>query len=235
MKSLRLFPLFAVLLLASACGPTRYTAADVNLDAIDEFAFFQPYAFITGFDAENQGFADLEDARVEAQMITGIINSERYPFTPVIPVNYEDRRTDDLAWVTGFPQVDPTQIARMRVPRTFRKLLDESGCRYGVVIYANGFIRSKEFLQREALVRGVVRILDKVVDEVKGKKKDDIPTYTYIPRSEPYGNRMYLAVIDAETDRVVSFVKESSFFDSDPMSRSDVTDMVHRLLKDFVR
>ena len=230
MKPYRLLLLVPVALLAIACGPSRYTAPDVNLASIREFAFFEPYAVVTGYDANNQAYYDAADSRTEARMISGIIESERFPFTDMIPVEYEDKYTDDLRWISNFSQVDSTQIARLRVPKTFRRLMDASGCRYGVVIYAQGFIRSQEALQREAIVRGVARILDKVVEESTGKR-----THSYVPYSSPYGNNMYLAVIDGETDRVVYFVKESPFGYSNPISQSDVYELVHKLLKDFIR
>ncbi len=57
----------------------------------------------------------------------------------------------------------------------------------------------------------------------------------YTVQSAPYGNDMYLAVIDAEEERVVYFVKEISPFYSHPTSRHDVNVLVHKILKPFVR
>lgn len=231
MKLNRILPLLAGLLLASACGSARYTAADVNLASIDTFAFFQPYALITGYDAHNKAYHDAVDSRTEANMIAGIIQSERFPFTEVIPVDYHDAQTDDLSWVTNFPSVDPKQIDRLRVPKSFRRMLDESGCRYGVVIYARGFIRAKEVLEREEALRAVSRVLDKVIEQNTGIYR----ATNYNTMSAPYGNDMFLAVIDGETDRVVYFVKEISPFYSHPINRNDVYALVHKVLKDFTR
>ena len=231
MKLNSILPLLSAVLLASACCSSRYTAADVNLAAIDQFAFFQPYAFITGYDAHNKAYHDAVDSRTEANMILGIIESERFPFTDVIPVAYEDAQTDDLRWVANFPEVDPKKIDRLRVPKDFRNMLDESGCRYGVVIYARGFIRSKEVLQREETLRAVSRVLDKIIENNTGVYR----ATNYNTMSAPYGNDMFMAVIDGETDRVVYFVKEISPFYSHPVVRNDVNALVHKLLKDFIR
>ena len=52
---------------------------------------------------------------------------------------------------------------------------------------------------------------------------------------DPYGNVMYCAVIDGETDRVVHFVKEVPTFASHPTESGDVSELLHKLLKEFVR
>lgn len=232
MKLNKFLPLVAGVLLASACGPSRYTAADVNLAAIEKFAIFEPYAYIIGYDANNKAFYDGVDSKTEASMITGIIESERYPFSDIIPVDYFDSKTDDLRWVSNMSQVDPSKIDRLRPPKSIRNKLQESGYRYGVIISTRGYIRSREVLQREALVRAASRVIDKVLEEATGKKSR---TVYYYPQSSPYGNEMYLAVIDGETDRVVHFVKENFASFSHPTNRADVNNMLHRLLKDFDR
>ena len=232
MKLYKFLPLIAVALLASACGPSRYTAADVNLAAIEKFAIFQPYAYIIGYDAQNTAFYDGTDSKIEADMLTGIIESERYPFSDIIPVDYFDSKTDDLRWVSNMSQVDPTKIDRLRPPKSIRSKLQESGYRYGVIISTRGYIRSRELLQRQAIVRAAARVLDKVLEETTGKKSN---TVYYYPQSSPYGNEMYLAVIDGETDRVVHFAKENFESFSHPTNRTDVNNMLHRLLKDFNR
>ena len=230
MKLFRFLPIAAILLLAASCGPSRYTAPDVNLSSVKEFAFFQPYSVVIGYDANNNAYYDAARSKTATNLVTGIIESERFPFSEVIPVDYSDSQADDVRWLCNFPEVDPTKIDRVRVPRSLRKKLDESGYRYGIFIYTHGFVRSKEYLQRQALVRSVGRIIDKVVEKTTGKY-----TYTSYPGSSPYGCTMFCAVVDGETDRVVYFSRDIMSDFAHPNDRSDVNAIVHRLLKDFTR
>ena len=51
----------------------------------------------------------------------------------------------------------------------------------------------------------------------------------------PYGNVLYCAVIDGETDRVVHFVQEVPTLASHPEETADVNELLHKLLKEFIR
>ena len=233
MKLFKVFPLLGIALLACACGSARYTASGVSLDDIDQFALLHPYAYVKAYDAHNKVYYDGPDSKIATNMITGIIESERFPFTETIPVAYEDDQTDDLSWITNLPWVDAKKTDRLRVPKDFTRLIKESGCRYGVVVYARGFIRSREALQREAILRGASMILNSLVEERTGVR--NVTNSAYNVKSAPYGNDMYLAVIDAEEERVVYFVKEISPFYSHPTNGHDVNALVHKVLKPFVR
>lgn len=231
MRFYKLLPLLAALMLASACGSSRYTSAGVDIKSVDEFAFFQPYALVIGYDAKNNPYYSGVDSKFESSVISGIVDSERFPFTQTIPVDYYDDKTEDLKWVSHFPEIDPKKIDRLRVPKTFIKMLEESGHRYGVIISAKGFIRSQEALEREAALRSVSKILDKVIENTTGVYN----ATNYNTVSAPYGNDMYLAVIDGETASVVHFVKHVSAFYSHPTNRSDINTLVHKVLQDFTR
>lgn len=61
-----------------------------------------------------------------------------------------------------------------------------------------------------------------------GVKVSDIP-------SAPYGNEMACVVVDAQEQRVVYYCKQTPTFASHPKDNEDVSKLLHKLLKDFIR
>ena len=87
MKNKLILGLSALLLLA-ACGPSRYTNSSVNLSTVPEFAFIQPYSFIVLYGDDGKGYYNEESSKGATNLITNLINSERFPFSDMIPADY---------------------------------------------------------------------------------------------------------------------------------------------------
>ncbi len=51
----------------------------------------------------------------------------------------------------------------------------------------------------------------------------------------PYGNEMACVVVDAQEQRVVYYCKQTPTFASHPKDNEDVSKLLHKLLKDFIR
>ena len=123
------FALLALLAL-TACGASRHTASDVNLSAVPEFAFIQPYSFIVCYGDDGKGAYDEGDSKKATSLIENIINSERFPFSEMIPADYSGDNVDIQNWFRNFEDIDPAKSSRLRVPKSLRKLIDKSGLRY---------------------------------------------------------------------------------------------------------
>ena len=224
----------AALLLAAACGPSRYTSSNVNLASVPEYAFIQPYSFIVLYGDDGKGYYNEESSAKATSLISNIINSERYPFSDMIPADYDGENEDIRNWMRTFPDVDPSKADRLRVPKSLRKMLDKSGLRYGIVIYSYGYVQTKAGYQREKIEKAATKVLDKAIESLTGIRGLTNPSQNYSVDS-PYGNVLYCAVIDGETDRVVHFVNETPTFASHPGENSYVSELLHKLLKEFVR
>lgn len=218
----------------AACGASRHTASDVNLSAIREYAFIQPYSFIVCYGDDGKGFYDEGDSRKATSIISDIINSERFPFSDMIPADYQNENSDIQRWLRTFEDLDPSRADRLRVPKSLRKMIDASGLRYGMVIYSYGYTQTKVGYQREKVEKAASRVIDKAVEKLTGITGLTTPSQNYsVP--DPYGNILFCAVIDGETDRVVHFVKEVPTFASHPTEQSYVSELLHKLLKEFIR
>lgn len=234
MKTTKTLLALLTLLALTACGASRHTASDVNLAAIPEYAFIQPYSFIVCYGDDGKGAYDKDDSQKATTLISNIINSERFPFSDMIRADYAGANVDIQNWFRTLEDVDPEKASRLRVPKSLRKLIDDSGLRYGIVVYSYGYTQTKVGYQREKVEKAAGKVIDKAVESLTGIRGLTNPSQNYSV-GDPYGNVMYCAVIDGETDRVVHFVKEVPTFASHPTESGDVSELLHKLLKEFVR
>ena len=234
MKTAKTLLVSLALLALTACGASRHTASDVNLSTIREYAFIQPYSFIVCYGDDGKGVYDEGDSKKATTLITNIINSERFPFSDMIRADYAGANVDIQNWFRALEDVDPEKAGRLRVPKSLRKLIDDSGLRYGIVIYSYGYTQTKAGYQREKVEKAAEKVIDKAVESLTGIRGITNPAQNYSV-GDPYGNVMYCAVIDGETDRVVHFVKEVPTFASHPTENSYVSELLHKLLKEFIR
>ena len=222
------------LFLVAACGPSRYTSSNVNLASVPEYAFIEPYSYIVLYGDDGKGYYNEQSSAQATNIITNLINSERFPFSDMIPADYDDANSDIAKWLRTFPDVDPSKADRLRVPKSLKRMLDQSGLRYGIVIYSYGYVQTKAGYQREKVEKAASRVIDKTVEKLTGITGLTNPSQNYYV-SDPYGNVLYCAVIDGETDRVIHFVNETPTFGSHPTENSYVSDLLHKLLKEFIR
>ena len=234
MKTTKTLLALLTLLALTACGASRHTASDVNLAAIPEYAFIQPYSFIVCYGDDGKGAYDEDDSQKATTLISNIINSERFPFSDMIRADYAGANVDIQNWFRTLEDVDPEKASRLRVPKSLRKLIDDSGLRYGIVVYSYGYTQTKVGYQREKLEKAAGKVIDKAVESLTGIRGITNPSQNYSV-GDPYGNILFCAVIDGETDRVVHFVKEVPTFASHPTESGDVSELLHKLLKEFVR
>jgi hypothetical protein len=224
----------SALLLAVACGPSRYTNSSFSPASVPEYAFIQPYSHIVLYGDDGKGYYNEESSANATRVISNIINSERFPFSDMIPADYNGENEDIKNWMRTFPDVDPAKADRLRIPKSLKKMLDQSGLRYGVVVYSYGYVQTKVGYQREKVEKAASKVIDKAIESLTGISGLTNPSQNYSVDS-PYGNVLYCAVIDGETDRVVHFVNETPTFASHPEENSYVSELLHKLLKEFIR
>ena len=224
---------FSVLLLVAACGPSRYTSSSFNLASVPEYAFIQPYSYIILYGDDGKGYYNEESSATATRLISNIINSERFPFSDMVPANYSDENEDIKNWMRSFPDVDPSKADRLRVPKSLRELVNKSGLRYGVVIYSYGYVQTKKGYQTEKIEKAASKVIDQALEKLTGIGGITNPSKNY-DVSSPYGNVLFCAVIDGEADRVVHFVKEVPTLASHPEESADVSELLHKLLKEFI-
>ena len=230
MKHRLTFLLAVILTAVTACGPTRYST-NFNLKSIDEYAFVQPYSHVIYYNERNNPMYDAGLSHDAAVVLCDVIESERYPFTRAIPMDYQGADATVARWLDSFVDMSASRAGRLRVPDARVQKIKKSGHRYGIAFYSYGHIQSAEGRRLEEMERAAVRVIEAVADKIADKKKKSNPTY--IPRTEPYNNTIYYAIIDSQTGEIVDLAINNTFFYSNPVNASDVRDNLDGLLKDL--
>ncbi len=221
------------LLALAACGSTRH-ASGVKVSDIPEFAFIQPYAYMVFYGDDGDGYYNKSSSDAAASVVSNVINSERFPFSDQIPADYEDANSDIATWAQNLTDIKKSQVDRLRVPKSLVSLVNGSGLRYGILIYSYGYTMSEKAYQRERLEKTASKIIDTAAEKLTGIGGLTNPSRSYIP-SDPYGNLMTCVVVDAQEQRVVYYGKQTPTFASHPKDYGDVSTLLHKLLKDFIR
>lgn len=221
----------ALLTLAS-CGTTRYST-NVKIANIREFAFIQPCSYMDLFDTDGGYYSQYYSDKA-AQTVVDVINSERFPFSEMLPADYTEANSDALAWAKILVDIKRSQLDRMKVPKSLITLLQGCQDRYGVFIYTRGYLTTNEAYEQEKREKATSKVIDNVAEKLTGIQGLTNPSRNYTP-NDPYGNEILCVVIDKEEGRLVYYAKKTPTFSSHPTDNGDVSDMLHDLLKDFIR
>jgi hypothetical protein len=203
---------------------------------VPEFAIFQPCACIDMYYTDG-GYYSQPQTDKAAGIVADIINLERFPFSEMIPIDYyrDETYADALKWANVLAQTKPKDVNRLRVPKSLLAQLNESEDRYGVFIFTYGYVTSVEAYEKEKRDKAISRAVDAVAEELTGVKGLTNPSQNY-SASIPYNNEMLCVVIDKQERSVVYFKKQNPpMFNSHPTDVEDVSKMLHKLLKEFIR
>lgn len=220
------------LLTLACCGTTRYST-NVKIANIREFAFIQPCSYMDLFDTDGGYYSQYYSDKA-AQTVVDVINSERFPFSEMLPADYTEANSDALAWAKILVDIKRSQLDRMKVPKSLITLLQGSQDRYGVFIYTRGYLTTNEAYEQEKREKATSKVIDNVAEKLTGIQGLTNPSRNYTP-NDPYGNEILCVVIDKEEGRLVYYAKKTPTFSSHPTDNGDVSDMLHDLLKDFIR
>jgi hypothetical protein len=227
-------PIFLLALLAlMSCGSTRYATSGTKMSEIQEFAFLKPCAYMVFYDTDG-GTYNQANTDIATNTIINVINSERFPFTDVLPADYQGEDSDVVTWAKNLDELKKSQVSRLRVPKSILKRMASVENRYGILIYSRGYNMSQDAYDKERLGKAASKIIDKAAESLTGIGGLTNPSRIYTP-SDPYGNYMICVVIDKEEQRVVYYAQENPTFASHPKDNADVSKLLHDLLKDFIR
>lgn len=222
----------AVLTIVSACGPARYSS-NFNLKGVDEYALFEPFSHVIYYNERNNPKYDADLSDEAARVLLEVIESERYPFTHAIQMDYDDCDAAIGRWLDSFADMGTSRAGRLRVPDALVQKIKQSKHRYGIIFYSYGHIQSAEGRRLEEMERATIRMIEKIADQIADRRKRSNPTY--IPRTEPYNNTIYYAIIDSQTGEIADLGLNNTFFYSNPVNASDVRENLAGLLQDMIK
>ena len=215
-------PLFLLVLLALvSCGSARYTGSGSSqVSNIQEFAFLKPCSYMVFYDTDGGSYSQ-QSSDVATDVISQIIN-------------YEGEDSETMTWALNLVDLKKNQVDRLRVPKSLLKRMESVDNRYGVLIYSRGYTMSQEAYDRERRTKAASKLIDKAAEKLTGISGLTNPSQSYIP-NDPYGTYMVCVVIDKQEQRVIYYAQQVPTFASHPKDNADVSKLLHKLLKDFIR
>ena len=230
-KISHLIGLLAALFLLVSCGSASHTEPGFKLSSVPEYAYIQPLSYIFLFDVDggsyNEEYSDYVAGRINAH-----ISAERYPFSEMIEADYAGKNEDAFQWMLTLDSIKPAEASRLRVPKSLIKLIEDSGHRYGVVIFSQGYVTTKEAYGQQIAKKAATRLLDAAIESLTGVRGlTNLGGGYYL--TSPYAHDMYLTVIDAQKAEVVYFNRQVPSDEKHPTDEGDVSKLLRKLLADF--
>ena len=128
-----------------------------------------------------------------------------------------------LAFMAYVAAHDRRQAGEFKIPTALDELLESSGYRYGLLLFADGVSRDVgDYIGKTALGVGLAIVTAVLTMGM-------VSVYTY---PTPAVSLMYAAVLDSQTDRIV-FYNLREYEDLNTTSEKSVRRQLSRLLKDF--
>ena len=210
----------AALAALCSCSSIRY-AENFSAEQVDGMALFTPDSFVTyiasdGLSSQDDSLSALaREALVQGSYQTGL------PVTKVLPLS-----GDEFSAMKGFMQEVigcPRKMAlEARVPAILDELLEQEGCRYGLILVSEGMKRDIN-KYRAKLALGIAMAVVTAVISFGTVVYEDIPV--------KHTSSVWAAMIDSEENRLVFF--DSVEWESDPVDVRRVKKQVANLMKDF--
>lgn len=217
------FRIIAVLLAAAAfasCAPTKYVSQP-DFVSIDDVAIVTPFAYVTAVEGKEGAQYSDSLSFVCSQLLAASLESSVLPTGEVLDIVFGD---DDVyqSAIASLRDVDARKAGDALVPEPLISLLKDSGKRYGVFTFSDGFMMDGRNYAKIVVVDALATILSVALGgglySTPATSKDQFSIWT--------------AVVDSESERIVFFNSEYNI-GGNPTRPQLVQRVVDHLFKDF--
>lgn len=216
------FPVIAlVAMVVASCATTKYVSKP-DFQAINDVAVFTPFTYITWQESKNDVQYSDSLSSVCAQLITKTIQRSSLPTGDVVDIEFSDDMVYQSA-LASLRGINAKKAGEASVPEPLLRLLRDSGQRYGVFVFSNGFMRSDKDFAKAAGAGAAVGVLTAVLT------MGAATTFT-VPYK--YSFKVWTAVVDSATGRIV-FYNTDVFEDGNPTREEHVRKIIELLFNDF--
>lgn len=222
MKRLLSIILWAALASAmTSCASSRYISKS-SIDPETGFALIEPFTWIEYMDSDRNTTYDDSLSWTCSRIITEEIIASGLPLNQLIELNF-DSNESYIDAITSIKGIQTKKAGRYPIPIELDRLLEENGQRYGIVVFAEGFSRDSKGYMKDVLLGVAITAVTMLVSF-------GTVAVTNIPYKSALD--MYLAVIDSQENCIV-YYKCRAGEDLEPTRRSNVGEMVERLVRPF--
>ena len=215
-----------------SCASFRYVAREIP--AIDGITLIYPYSNIL-YIAKDECSYDEQRSTEQQNILTNLLMSSGIPIKDIISVEGRENQKELDADISFLPNINPKEVEYLNTDGPLDKLLEQNGSRFGLVIYAEGFVKDKALYKSEvagAIIGSAVGGL--IGGVVAGALGSGVAVGYIGSPGMQYGSGMSAMLIDTYTDKVL-FYNRVKPVERDPMDRDVLTSQLEKLLKKFPR
>ena len=181
-----------------------------------------PASTIFFVDKNNTEHYDEAMSAASDQIISRISGQMGLPVSVTMPLD-SLQKEEAVGFMRYLDGVGMSMAGKAPIPSALDDMLEDAGCRYGLLIYADGMRRDKEGYLRDAAVGAFFSIFVAVVT-----------LGMVVPYMTPtaYTSMVSVAILDSYTDSVVYYGTHQPG-ENDPLQDNTIRRQLKRLLKGF--
>lgn len=226
-KIITLLPALLALCLLTSCGAARYMSA-LDSAAVSDMVLIRPYSIISYYDGNKSGNAVDDSLSVcSEELISSLLLNSAVPVERMIDLDYSDAATDvayGIADALGYMSTASRKsIGECPIPHQVDALLESQGIRYGMLVFATGFDKTRKAYTKEVATDVLVATASIALSALLG---GGVGVYGVTQKSN---SDIMIAVADSETDRFV-FYDRSLGQDRSPLDNVSVWKQLDSML-----
>ncbi|MBO7070177.1 MAG: hypothetical protein J6W09_02660 [Bacteroidales bacterium] len=226
----RFLLIFAAVLSLASCSAYRYVAKDAP--EIEEMTLVIPYSRIYYVDKEGDKYDSLRSSD-QQKMLAGILMTSGLNINKTINVEGLPNQEELDADILFLPGLDPKKVDEVIADGPLEDLIRQSGARYGMVFFSEGFIKDKALYRKELTTAILAGVAGAVVGGAIGGATGVYvsPVVSYVGMA--YGTALFTMVVDTETNKIV-YYNRTKVEEVDPMKMESISSLIqNKLLRKF--
>lgn len=220
----RILTILLCIVALSSCSITRYYADFTTADAENEMALLGPVSTIYYLDSNRHEYYSDTLSVISENLITEEALWMGVPVNTVMPLD-SLHREEAMAFMDYLTVVDDKNVGSIPIPGVLDDMLEDSGYRYGLLLFATGMSRDKAGYVTQAVLGAALGVATAVLT------RGAVVMYG-TPLA--YQSMIHAAVLDSLTNRVVYYSYDDPK-EMDPVERRSVARQLKRLLKGFLK
>ena len=219
-----IFQLLLVALAVSSCATARYYGGFTPETARQDMVLLGPVSNIYYLDQDNhESFSDTLSGLSET-LIAGLVDELGVPVSGQIELD-EQQKEEATAFMHYLLRKDAKNLDKSLVPGTLDDILEEQGCRYGLLLVAQGMTRDRKGYRKEAVKGALLGVATAILS---------LGTVVMYSTPDMYASQVSAVVLDSQTDQIV-FFHTTKPQETNPLHTDPVREQLSRLLKDFLK
>ena len=219
------FFLFLLVALAvSSCATTRYYAGFTPETAGQDLVLMGPASDIFYLDKNNNDSLSDTLSTVSETLIAGLVEELGVSVSGRIELD-ADEKEEATAFMRYLVRQDANKRGDFAIPFRLDEALEAQGCRYGLLLYAQGMTRDAKGYAKDVAKSAFLAVATTILT---------LGAVTMYTTADAYSSQIFAAVLDAETNHV-TFFNCTPIQERNPLRPDPVRKQLRSVIKDFLK